>query len=48
MKKPKLKKDGDHWLCGGLFVSPWYIDWCSGKTPEQAYTNWKRNVLGEV
>jgi hypothetical protein len=40
--KPRIKKNGDFWLCGGLFVAPWYIDWASGKTPREAYENWLR------
>jgi hypothetical protein len=40
--KPRIKKDGEFWFCGGLFVAPWYIDWVSGRTPQEAYDNWVR------
>lgn len=42
--KPRMKYDRcmKLWLCGGLHVDPWYIDWFFGDTPETAYLNWKR------
>jgi hypothetical protein len=44
--KPHLKYDKGMgvWLCGGLPVDPWYIDWFSGPTPEIAYNRWKRGA----
>lgn len=43
--KPKLKFDAGMgmWLCGGLHVAPWHIDWFAGKTITEAYESWKRN-----
>jgi hypothetical protein len=41
--KPKIKKQSGQWMCGGLFVSPWYIDWFVGNSPENAYQIWKKN-----
>lgn len=40
--KPKLKFKDGMWMCGGLFVKPWYIDWFCADTPEDAYQAWKK------
>lgn len=46
MPKPRIKWDKGlaAWLCGGLDVDPWYIDWFAGATPELAYENWKNGI----
>jgi hypothetical protein len=44
--KPHIKfdKNMNRWLCGGLAVSPWYIDWFSGNSPQEAYGFWKKSI----
>ncbi|HET8685196.1 MAG TPA: hypothetical protein VFM18_00875 [Methanosarcina sp.] len=39
--KPRMKFKDGMWMCGGLFVAPWYIDWSHAETPEEAYRAWK-------
>lgn len=47
MDKPHIKFErncaGLNWLCGGLKVAPWYIDWFAGKTPQEAYSYWLKS-----
>lgn len=35
---PRIRKVRGRWHCGSLGVS--YLDWCSGDSPEEAYSLW--------